>query len=47
MVSLLPTSLSLNSLAGWLVSGMIFTGVFYATQAAVGTEVYNALKKEA
>lgn len=45
MVSLLPKSLTANSLVVYLVSGMIFTGFFFAAEAAVGSELYNAVAK--
>jgi len=46
MVSLLPSSLSGNTLISWAVGGMMFTGFFYAAQAAIGQDVYNFVRKD-
>jgi hypothetical protein len=47
MVSVLPTSGSANGILSWLVYGMLATVAFTATQAMVGNELTEAIRKKA
>ncbi len=47
MVSVLPTSGSANGVLSWLVYGMLATVAFTATQAMVGNELTEAIRKKA
>ena len=46
MVSILPTSGSANGILSWLVYGMLATVAFTATQAMVGNELTEAIRKK-
>jgi uncharacterized MnhB-related membrane protein len=47
MVSVLPTSGSANGVLSWLWYGMLAAAAFAATNALVGNELTEALRKKA
>lgn len=47
MVSVLPTSGSANGVISWLWYGMLATAAFSITTALVGSDIENAVRKNA
>ena len=47
MVSVLPTSGSVNGVVSWLFYGMIATASFALTTALVGNELESGIRKKA
>lgn len=46
MVSVLPETFSANAIVSYLVYGMLAVASFAATQALVGNELENAIRKK-